>query len=243
MIPLRDNIRSRRRPWITYLLIGVNTAVFLYQLSLSHGELNELLRTYAVIPMRIGGPLALLFPERWPQLITLFSAMFLHGSWFHYGGNMLYLWIFGDNVEGSMGGIRYLLFYLLTGAIGNLAHVTMNAHSPVPTIGASGAIAGILGAYLLMFPYARVMTLVPLGIFFTVAEIPALVFLLVWFLLQLISGLSPMGAQAVAWWAHIGGFLAGVFMVFWFRQDSRARRRTDRELDIFGENHGDRPWR
>jgi membrane associated rhomboid family serine protease len=242
VIPLSDNVPSRRRPWITYLIIALNAGIFLHQLSLPGGELAQLLATYAVIPARVGGPLMLLFPDRWPALVPLVTAAFLHGSWVHVGGNMLYMWIFGDNVEGSMGSLRFLLFYLLAGALGNLAHVVANPHSVVPTIGASGAVAGVLGAYLLMFPHARVLALVPLGLFFTVAEIPAVVFLLIWFLLQLLSGITAFGAQTVAWWAHIGGFLAGMILVLWFRRNSASRRRRSREIDIFDQDNGRRPW-
>ena len=243
MIPLSDNVPSHRRPWVTYLIIALNAGVFLYQVSLPQRELAQLLATYAVIPARIGGPMILFFPGRWPSLVPLVTATFLHGSWVHFGGNTLYMWIFGDNVEGSMGPVRFLFFYLLAGALGNFSHVLANPGSPIPTIGASGAIAGILGAYLLMFPRARVLALVPLGLFFTVAEVPAVVFLLIWFLLQILSGLTAFGAQTVAWWAHIGGFLAGMLLVFWFRRNSTPRRRRSREIDIFDEDYGNRPWR
>ncbi len=242
MIPLSDNIRSHRRPWITYMLIIANTAIFLYQLSLGRAELARLVTTYGVIPAFIGDPFIILFPHRWPALVPLVTAAFLHGGWLHFGGNMLYMWIFADNVESSMGSGRFLLFYLITGALGNFAHAVMNPQSMVPTIGASGAIAGVLGAYLLMFPHARVLALVPLGLFLTVVEIPAVVFLLVWFLIQVLSGTTVLGAQAVAWWAHIGGFLAGAILVFWFRADASSRgRRTTRRFDF--EDHRDRPWR
>ncbi len=208
---------------MTYILLAANVAVFLYQTSLPVGELNTLLATYGVIPARIGSPLTFLFPGRWPQLIPLVTAMFLHGGWLHIGTNMLYLWIFGDNVEASMGSGPFLLFYLLAGVLGNMAHVIFNLASAVPTIGASGAIAGVLGAYLVLFPHARVLALIPLGFFFTVAEIPAVIFLAVWFLLQLVSGMfSPAAAQQVAWWAHIGGFLAGMFLLLWFRTNPSA---------------------
>ncbi len=232
MIPISDNMPSRGRPWMTYLLLAANAAVFIYQMLLPVPQLNALLNTYGVIPARIGSPLTFVFPQRWPQLLPLLTAMFLHGGWLHFGGNMLYLWIFGDNVEASMGSGSFLVFYLLTGALGNVCHVVFNLRSMIPTIGASGAIAGILGAYLVLFPRARVLALVPLGFFFTVAEIPAMIFLLFWFLLQVLSGIfGAAGPQAVAWWAHIGGFVAGIILVLWFGRnvpsDSRRRRGLD----------------
>lgn len=146
--------------------------------------------------------------------------MFLHGGWFHLLGNMLYLWIFGDNVEDRMGHIRYVLFYLISGYTATLTHVYFMPESDVPMVGASGAIAGVLGAYLIMFPKARVLTLLPIGIFISIIRIPALLFLGLWFLLQVINqtAVASADAQSVAWWAHIGGFAAGMILVRFFRQ-------------------------
>ena len=227
VLPIRDNIRSRGRPVMTYLILLTNVVVFLYQLSLPWEQLLELFTVYGIVPARIESPLILLFPSEWGVLVSLFTSQFLHGGVLHLGGNMLYLWIFGDNVECSMGSLRFLLFYLLTGAIGGLGHVLANPESLIPTIGASGAIAGILGAYFVSFPQARVLALVPLGFFLTALEIPAPIFLLVWFLLQLLSGVAGLGGvETVAWWAHIGGFIGGMVLIFWFRRTRHSYHQT-----------------
>ncbi len=235
MIPIRDNISTRGRPWMLYLILAVNVAVFFYQVRLPMAELRQMVEVYGVVPARIGSPLMLLFPSQWSALVPLVTAQFLHGGWFHLGSNMLYLWIFGDDVECSMGSLRFLLFYLLTGIAGNLAHVLTNLGSGIPVIGASGAVAGILGAYLISFPRARVLTLVPLGFFLTMVEIPAVIFLGFWFVLQLASGLSAVvGAESVAWWAHIGGFVSGVILILWFRRNGRPGSRYDRTAPYDG---------
>lgn len=224
MIPIRDNIATRGRPWMMYLILAANVGVFIYQLGLPMEELYRLVQVYGVVPANVDNPFMLLFPSRWVTLVPLLTAQFLHGGWLHIGSNMLYLWIFGDDVECSMGSLRFLVFYLLAGALGNLAHVMANLGSEMPTIGASGAVAGVLGAYLISFPYAKVLTLVPLGFFLTMVEIPAVLFLGFWFLLQVFSGFSAVvGSQSVAWWAHIGGFAAGMLLILWFRR--RVRRR------------------
>lgn len=220
MIPIRDNIPSRRFPVMNVVLIGINVIMFLYEVSLAVPEREAFLRVYGMIPRQVTGIFA-------TEAVSLgdfgsvFTAMFLHGSWMHIIGNMLFLWVFGDNVEDIVGSWRYLLLYLLAGAVGNFAHVITNPASALPTIGASGAVAGILGAYLVNFAHARVVTLIPLGIFLTTVELPALFFLLFWFVLQLISGFASLGVESVggvAWWAHIGGFLAGVLLVRFLRE-------------------------
>ncbi|MGO0122189.1 rhomboid family intramembrane serine protease [Desulfothermobacter acidiphilus] len=151
--------------------------------------------------------------------LPFFTSMFLHGGWIHILGNMLYLWVFGDNVEDIMGRLRFIVFYLTTGLIGGLAHVWINADSSIPTIGASGAIAGVLGAYFVCFPRARVLTLVPIFFFITLVELPAVLFLFLWFGLQFLSGVAALKVpgEAVAWWAHIGGFISGALLVHLFR--------------------------
>ncbi len=224
-----------------YLILAANVGIFLYQLGLPVSELYEMVEVYGVVPARIESPFLLLFPSQWSAFVPLVSSQFLHGGWLHLGSNMLYLWIFGDDVECSMGSLRFLLFYLLTGIAGNLAHVLANLGSTTPTIGASGAVAGILGAYLLSFPHARVMTLVPLGFFLTVVEIPALIFLGFWFVLQLLSGVSAVvGSESVAWWAHVGGFAAGMFLILWFRRNvpRPPTRRPMRGREAFGDGTG-----
>lgn len=205
MIPLRDSLRPLRYPYVNILLIFINIVLFIYQSNLGSEKLLELFLHYGVIPYNY---LAL---QGYPVL-PLFTSAFLHGGWLHLLGNMLYLWVFGDNVEDRMGHLNYLLFYLLTGLVANLAHIAANPQSAVPTIGASGAVAGILGAYFILFPRARVLTLIPLGFFLTTARLPAVLFLFLWFFMQLFNALfaATTNAQMVAWWAHIGGFLAGI---------------------------------
>lgn len=205
MIPLRDSIRPLRYPYVNILLIFINIALFVYQSSLGNEKLAELFFRFGVIPHNY-------FALQGYSILPLFTSIFLHGGWLHLLGNMLYLWVFGDNVEDLMGHRSYLLFYLLAGLAANLTHIGANLQSAVPTIGASGAVAGVLGAYFVLFPRARVLTLIPLGFFLTTARLPAVLFLFLWFFLQLFNVYiaAASSAQMVAWWAHIGGFLAGV---------------------------------
>lgn len=223
MIPLRDNIRPQRRAVINPALILINVLVFFYQLTLHQGALMDFIFRYGVVPARLqeaGGFLFSLVTGQWTVASTVVTAMFLHGGWMHLIGNMLYLWVFGDNVEDRLGRLQYLLFYLLTGVVANLAQVLADPQSPVPLIGASGAVAGVLGAYFLTYPRARVLTLMPLGIFITMVQVPAVVFLFLWFVLQLLNGVASIGipqiAGQVAWWAHIGGFITGMVLIRWF---------------------------
>jgi len=220
MIPLRDNIPSSTRPWMNYLLIFFNVGVFLYEVALLNAGLLEkfILRWGFVPSVFLSNPL--------PKIPTLFSAMFLHGGMMHLGGNMLYLWIFGDNIEDWYGHWRYLIFYLLCGLTASFGQMLTNIHSSMPTIGASGAIAGVLGSYFLLYPTARVLTLIPFGFFMRLVEIPAFFFLGFWFLLQMFSGTLTLGSQTggVAWWAHIGGFITGIVLLLIFR---RKRRTAD----------------
>jgi membrane associated rhomboid family serine protease len=209
---------------VNYGLIALNGAVFLYQFGLGD-RLTEFVYTYSVIPFRF----VHVFPRHPAELLTPLSAMFLHGGWMHLLGNMLYLYIFGDNVEGTLGRGRYLLFYLACGALSFLAQIAFQSNSMVPNIGASGAIAGVLGAYFLLFPKARILTLVPLFFFFPLVEIPAFFFLGIWFLLQFMSGAATIGRTSaltggVAWWAHIGGFLAGMILLKLIMPHGTARR-------------------
>ncbi len=207
---------------MTVLLIAFNALVFLYEVSLSIQERETLIAAYGIIPREVSAALpGFLLPWRWGDLVPVITAMFLHGGWMHIIGNMLFLWVFGDNVEDLMGPVRFLGMYLLAGGIGNLAHVVANPTSDIPTIGASGAVAGVLGAYLMNFPHARVVTLVPVFFVLTTVEIPALFFLLIWFFLQLANGFASLGVVAqggVAWWAHVGGFVAGAVLVRFFRE-------------------------
>ena len=214
MIPLYDTLHSRRFPLVNWMLIGLNVLVFLYELTLSPAALDRLTRVWGLVPAQLTAhPL-----DIW---VTIFTSMFLHGGWFHILSNMWVLFIFGDNVEDRMGGARYLVFYLLSGVAAALIESFIVPGSRVPMIGASGAIAGVLGAYLILYPRARVASLVPILFIFTIIEIPALIFLLFWFISQLFSGwLALQGAagSGVAWWAHVGGFVFGMATVGLFAQ-------------------------
>lgn len=224
MIPLRDSVRSRRFPWITIIIIAGNVLVFLYEVSLSRPALVDFTMKWGFTPALLFGPGGGSAGAISPWL-TLVTSTFVHGGWAHILMNMLFLWIFGDNIEDRLGASRFVLFYLLTGVAANLTHALASPGANVPVVGASGAIAGVLGAYFLAFPRARITSLIILGIFVTVAQVPALVFLVVWFGLQLFMGLTSYGVagQTVAWWAHVGGFAAGValYMVL-RRRENRA---------------------
>ncbi len=218
MIPLRDSTRSRTVPVVAYSIIAACIGVFIYTAGLgSRSAEAAFFQMYGAVPRAITqGP----WPEAWWGLLT---SIFMHGSWMHLGGNMLYLWIFGDNVEDAMGHARFLLFYLITGVAATLSHVAAQPSSFVPLVGASGAIAGVLGAYLILYPRARVLSLVILGFFIRTVDLPAILVLSLWFLLQVVQGFGTLrapGATTVAWWAHVGGFVAGAALVFLF-----ARRR------------------
>jgi membrane associated rhomboid family serine protease len=219
MFPLYDTVRSRTFPLINLTLVVANVLAFLYELQLDPAALNEFIFAWGLTPARL-----LSDPNNTWE--TIFSSMFLHGGWFHIINNMWVLLIFGDNVEAGMGKIRYLLFYLLSGVAAGLLQTYVLPTSLVPMIGASGAVAGVLGAYLILFPRSRIASLVPILFIFTIVEIPAMLFLLFWFVSQLYSGLFAIqggGESGIAWWAHIGGFAFGVLMVFFFRRRSPYR--------------------
>jgi membrane associated rhomboid family serine protease len=217
MIPLRDTIPHQRFPIVNYALIGLCSWAFVVELT-SGPHLEEIIRTYGLIPARF-----LTLRERTGTFsvelyVPFFSSMFLHGGWMHFLGNMLYLWIFGDNVEDRMGHVGYLAFYLVGGLFAGGTHLSMNPASVVPTIGASGAIASVMGAYVLLFPRARVMTLIIFFFWIEIVAVPAVLYLFVWFLMQLASGTMALASSGpteggVAWWAHAGGFLYGFLAV------------------------------
>lgn len=227
MIPIRDTIKSRTFPFVTVLLILANAAAFLYELRLGP-QLNEWIEVMGFVPARfvfwerLGGDS--LSPLRF---VPIFTAMFLHGGWAHFLGNMLYLWIFGDNVEDRLGHGRYLVFYLVCGVGAFVFQAVSDPQSTFPAIGASGAIAGVLGAYLILYPRSRVLTLVPIFIFPWFVEIPAVIYLGIWFLLQLANGAMQLSSKAgeaggVAWWAHIGGFVLGIVLCLVLRRPAPA---------------------
>jgi membrane associated rhomboid family serine protease len=220
MIPIRDDNPTTIPPIVTIAIIGLCALVFLWQVSLPSDAATRAVYSFGVIPAVLFGRDALP-PElaRVPAELTVLTAMFLHGGWMHLIGNMLYLWIFGNNIEDSMGHVRFVIFYVLCGAAAALAQSALDPGSIVPMIGASGAIAGVLGAYLVLFPRAHVLVLVPLGFFTQLLRLPALLVLGFWFVLQLFEGglIAANGESSVAYWAHIGGFVAGIVLIFLLR--------------------------
>ena len=205
MIPLRDDNPRQRIPYITVGIIIANVMVFIYQLTLPAEFDKAFVMQYGAIPVQI---------SHGQNLYSIFSSMFLHGGLFHIAGNMLYLYIFGDNIESILGHFRFFIFYLVCGALAFLSHYIFMPFSPIPMIGASGAISGVLGAYARRFPRARVMVLVPLFIWiWRVFHIPAVLVLGFWFIMQLMSGFTAGAGSGVAWFAHIGGFIAGIILI------------------------------
>ncbi|AFW96067.1 rhomboid family protein [Anabaena sp. 90] len=210
MFPLYDDNPTRITPYFTYGLIGMNVLVFLHEISLSSLQLEQFFQLYAVIPQE----LSINWSREWT---TLFTSQFLHGGWWHLISNMVYLWVFGNNIEDRLGHFKYLLFYLTCGAIAALCQWFIGMYSAVPSLGASGAISGVLGAYLIWFPQARITTLIFLGFFITTINVPALVIIGIFFVQNLISGFASLQAAAnmsvemggVAYWAHLGGFVVG----------------------------------
>ena len=227
MIPLRDKIRARRLPLVTIGLIIANIYIFIKEIFLG-AELKGFICKYAVIPASFLHLNTWTVSEASANGIALVTALFLHGGWLHLLGNMWYLWIFGDNVEDRLGHFRFFIFYILCGLIGNLAHIAANINSNIPALGASGCIAGVLGAYFLFFPKSKIVTLLPIFVFWTVAEIPAFFFLGIWFLIQFFNGflILPGSRESlghVAWWAHIGGFAGGALLVAFMGRKKASR--------------------
>lgn len=229
MFPLKDDNPSRTTPVVTIGLIILNVLVFIYQLSLELGGPEgarageSFIREFGLVPCRLTG--SCLGPSDLPSpVLTIFTSMFMHGGLFHVGGNMLYLGIFGNNVEDTLGHLRYLVFYLASGLAAALTQVAVGPGSDVPMVGASGAVSGVLGAYLLLFPHAHVTTLIILGFFFRVVRVPALFVLGFWIVLQVLNGLGSFGASGgVAFFAHIGGFIAGMGLLLVLKPRSRMR--------------------
>jgi membrane associated rhomboid family serine protease len=237
VIPLKDDVPSSSLPIITVLLIGLNVLVFFYQAALGFdtrgagaGAYQAFMLEFGLVPCRLTG--SCLGLEDFPTpFVTIFTSMFLHAGLSHIGGNMLVLWIFGDNIEDTLGHARFLLFYLLAGVAAALLQAVLHPYSRVPMVGASGAISGVLGAYILLFPYARILTLLILGFFIRFIHVPALIVLGFWFLLQLVYATVSLSAQAAgrsesggpAWFAHIGGFLAGMLLLLMLRPRRSGR--------------------
>jgi membrane associated rhomboid family serine protease len=214
MIPLRDTIPSRSFPIVNISLVVINVLIYLFEASLDGPAQEAFLITFAVIPAR------LFTPPVFADWYTLLTAQFLHGGLLHLGSNMLALFIFGDNVEDRLGHLRFLLFYLLSGVVGSLLHIFVDPTSPVPALGASGAIAGVLAGYMALFPKSRVLTFVPIFVIPWIIGIPAALWAIGWFLSQLLSGVATIGESGggVGFWAHVGGFVAGIVLVWPLRR-------------------------
>jgi membrane associated rhomboid family serine protease len=241
MFPIRDTVPSRRPPFVTWTLIAVNGLVFLFEQSLDPQTLDSLFYWFGLVPARYTHPawairVGLPLDDYWPLL----TSMFLHGGWLHLVGNMWTLWIFGDNVEERMGPLRFALFYLLTGLVAGLTHGLTNPSSTIPTVGASGAIAGVLGAYFVLFPRARIVAMFPVFFWPFFFELPAATYLVLWYLSQVLTGtlagMLPARGGGVAWWAHAGGFAAGVLLhrLFLLPRRSAPRRLEPDEYGIEG---------
>ena len=214
MLPIRDDQPRYSTPWVNYFLIGMNLVIYLFEASLDPRSLDALVRQFGVVPAHLGLSLSGSYPLL-AVVLPYFTSLFLHGSWMHVIGNMWFLYIFGDNVEDYLGHFKYLVFYLLTGVLAMGTHVAMNLHSTAPAVGASGAIAGVLGAYFVLYPRARVLT----WFFVFVIWVPAWIILGYWFVLNFLSGtatsLAVQGGNmgGVAFWAHVGGFISGALLV------------------------------
>lgn len=221
MFPIKDENPTKIVPYVTYGLIAINILVFVYQLSLPPEQLDAFYHTFAIVPRELS--------ESWaggasspgiPEWMTLITSQFLHGGFLHVGGNMLFLWIFGNNIEDRLGRVKYVIFYLACGALAGLAQWFFSQNSGIPSLGASGAIAGVMGAYIIRFPQAKVLTLIFLGFFITTVRIPAFFFLGIWFVQQALYGLASLNAPAnigmesggIAYWAHAGGFVVGAVL-------------------------------
>jgi rhomboid family protein len=233
MIPIRDDTPTYSTPFINYLLVALNVAIYVFQAQLSPSAERGFIYTFGVVPVNIEGALGLgVASAHHASLITLISSMFLHAGWWHVLSNMWFLWIFGDNIEDHLGHFPYLIFYLVSGIAASFCHILLNANSTIPSVGASGAIAGVMGAYFLLFPSARVLMLVPLFVFFTFIWIPAWIVLGYWFLIEFLSGAASTfvsGGRSltggIAVWAHVGGFVAGLVMIKIMPHRMRPRSR------------------
>ena len=216
MIPLRALLYRRNMPAMTLLIISVNVLCFLYEKALAPESLELFIQHYALVPDHLAP-------------LTFVTSMFLHGGWLHLIGNMWFLWVFGSHIEDAMGSPKFLVFYILSGVASAIVQFAIELGNPVPTLGASGAIAGVMGAFLILYPRVRVVTLIFIVIFITTVEIPAAFMLLYWFLIQLVSGIGSLAsvthAQGIAWFAHVGGFLAGILLIRVLEQRNRPRLR------------------
>jgi membrane associated rhomboid family serine protease len=247
MFPIRDTVPSRNYPYMTRLLIVVNALAFIYELMLPERALEQFMYLFGIVPARFTHPewaAYVGFPGG--DYMPFLTHMFLHGGWLHIISNMWTLWIFGDNVEDRMGSFRFLAFYLLCGVAAGIAHMAINPNSAIPSVGASGAIAGVLAAYFLWFMHSRVLVMIPIIIFPFFVELPAVLYLGFWFVSQLFSGtaalVSPQEGGGIAFWAHIGGFVAGALLCWLFLKPRPERAPIERELENFDTSWQPR-WR
>lgn len=228
MLPLKDNNPTETFPFITVSIIILNIAIYIYQLSLGH-DYERFIFLMGAIPNKIINNSDVIPMISLPAFLTIYSSMFLHGSLLHIIGNMLYLWIFGNNIEDVLGHIRFIFFYLICGSMAAFAHILTDIDSKIPMIGASGAVSGVLGAYILLYPRAKVLTLVMIGFFVRVVKIPAVFLLGFWILIQFLFGMTSLTVRdssgGVAWFAHIGGFITGFILINIFKLKRRVRRR------------------
>ena len=227
LFPLYDENPTKSIPWVTIFLIVANVLIFLYELSLeSSGQLQQFFQTAALIPYEITHASKTMAGIPNIGVLTFFTSMFIHGGWLHVIGNMWYLWIFGNNIEEALGSAKYVLFYLVCGLGGGIGHILAQPNSQIPTVGASGAIAGVLAGYLILFPTARIVTIIPLFVFIQVVRVPAIVVIGVWFVIQLLSGAGSLTSEAAAgtaWFAHVGGFIAGILLILVLPKRKRAQ--------------------
>ena len=223
MIPIKDDNPTSTFPIMTILLIVINVLIFMYQSSLGTRLGQQFVIELGVIPHEITHFQNLPDSNQIPPLLTIFTSMFLHGGLMHLIGNMLYLWIFGNNIEDACGHFKFVFFYLICGLTSSIVHIISLPNSQTPTIGASGAIAGILGAYLLLYPKARILTIIPIFYFFRIIYLPAMLVLGLWFVIQLVNGFVLGGGGGVAWFAHIGGFVAGLVLINLFSKTQKRQ--------------------
>lgn len=231
MIPVRDNVPSRHIPFVVYALIGMNIGVFLFLVQQPRDRIQDVVMIFGVVPSRLSWTTLIESPVAGAaSLLSLVTYMFLHGGWLHIIGNMWILWLFGDNVEDRFGHARFFLFYILSGVAGMLTHVAVMSTSAIPAIGASGAVAAVMGAYFFLFPAARIVVLVPIFFLPLFFEVPAAFFLLVWMLMQVLGGTAALAQESgqtiggVAFWAHIGGFAVGLIYALLHGRRRQRRR-------------------
>uniref|UniRef100_A0A7V1EI33 Rhomboid family intramembrane serine protease n=1 Tax=candidate division WOR-3 bacterium TaxID=2052148 RepID=A0A7V1EI33_UNCW3 len=224
MIPLKDEIKSSTKPIVTYIILGINIIVYIYEFSLGQYK-EQFIYQFGTIPYELFNPSGI------GSYLTIFSSMFTHANFMHLAGNMLFLWVFADNVEDLLGHIRFLIFYIVCGIVAVFLHSITTPTSNIPMVGASGAISGVMGAYLIFFPKARILSLIPLGFFMRITYLPSLFFIGIWFLYQFLLGVVSIGMEGggVAYFAHIGGFVAGLLFALPFKK----RKKKNFEYEIF----------